>query len=264
MMRGLRQALSKLLSLDAWEARLVVRRAGRYAIAIRSRGEAVTRVELGTDDAGAAFSADPDERERLQGAGFARAAGPSGKVWELRRPDDDPPDPDDAAGLVQHVVDGLELLGAEAGAMTFEITVDAEPPPDNPRLVEAMRATARAADVPSRQALYAALANGQLVVPIDPATLTGPADAHAPLTVGEFEGGPVLAVFSDVHSLRRWRHAGHPWAGVHGVDFFGHAERVGATTVRVNPDGAVGGELYQNEVSAIVEGIRRFQASTMN
>jgi hypothetical protein len=203
-------------------------------------------------------------RGQLIEAGFKRTAGPSGKVWALLHPDTDGEHPADEPELARHLARGFELLGASVTSATYEITVDAQPPPQNPRLVEAMREVARSAEVPVRQALYAALANGQLVVPIDSESLKGPAEEHAPLQVDSFEGGPVLAVFTDVDALRRWRHVGHPWAGVHGVDFFAHAHRVGATAVRVNPEGEVGGELYGNEVEAIVEGIRRFQASTMN
>lgn len=264
MTSELSRALAKLMALDAWEARLVARRGGSYAIAIRSEGAGATRLELGTDDAGAGFDTDGEARDRLVAAGFARVRSPSGRVWALTHPDEGSHDPEDAPALVQHVVGAFELMGVPTGEVSCEITVDAEAPPDNPRLVEAMRTVARAADVASRQALYAALANGQLVVPIDRATLGGAPEDHAPLQVADFEGGPVLAIFSDVDALRRWRHAGHPWACVHGVDFFNHAHRVEATTVQVNPDGEIGGELYRNEVDAIVEGIRRFQASTMN
>lgn len=258
------RAVAQLLELDAWEARLLARRDGRYVIAIRRQGQTGTWLELGTDSAGTGFRTEPDVRDRLADAGFERERRGPMRVWIARDSDGAGSLQERQRATSQRLQEALDLLGAAPGETAVDITVEAQTPPHNPKLIEAMRAVARSAEVPARQALYAALANAELVVPIDPETLDGPPDQHAPLVLEDFEGGPVFAVFSDVDALRGWRHEGHPWAGVHGVDFFAHAQRAGVTSVRVNPDGEIGGELYRNEVAAIVEGIRKFHGSTMN
>lgn len=256
--------LERLLSVQAFEVRLVARRGEHYVLLVRRADAAGVRLELGTADAGARFDVDDPMRQRLDASGFARLAGDaSPRPWGSEHGDTS------ADELLARVNAGFDaLLGADGGAaaaeVQYELTVEAEAPPDNPKLIEAMRAVARSAAVAERQALYAALVNATLLVPLDPETLSQAPEAQQPLVVDELEGQPVIAVFSDAQSLRSWRHAGHPWAGVHGADFFSHAERAGVGAVRINPGGKVGGEIYRNEVEAITEGVRRFHARSMN
>lgn len=253
------EALQRLLSTQAFETRLLARRGESYVLLVRRAAGGAVRLELGTEAAGARFEVDADMRARLGAGGFARIAGDTTpRPWAAVHRGYS------AEQLRDRLQDAFEALGAPDVGVRFELMIDAEAPPDNPRLVEAMRAVARSGDVPTRQALYAALVNATLLIPVDPGSLDAPPEQQQPLVLDEVGGRPVYAAFSDAGSLRSWRHAGHPWAGVDGAEFFAHAERAGVGAVRINPGGKVGGELYPNEVEAITEGVRRFHAQRMN
>ena len=141
--------------------------------------------------------------------------------------------------------------------LRVDVSCQRDEPPENPRLLEAIRAASTTQDTSTRQRLYAALVNAMLLVPQDPKGVGKPEHMQEPFVLD----GPTWIAFSDWDALRMWSPQGHPFGLVHGVDFFEHIYENGLGNVRVNPDGVVGGELYAGEVTMMVEAVRGYLRS---
>lgn len=253
MSSSLEDAIEAWSADAAWETRLIVRSHTHMLLLFRRRDQAAGWLELGHQRDGA------QERAALSRLGLTRKRWAEGaKAWG--RSIDVPP------ASTRELADTLRSLWQAACGdeplsrdVDVEVLSQREQPPTNERLVDAMRAAARARDTTSRQRLYAALANATLLVPIDPRSAQqAPAEQH-PLALSTDEQGLVTwAAFSDWNALRQWRPQAHPFGLVHGTDFFRHVHDLGRCTVRVNPDGVVGGELYPQEIKMMADALRRF------
>lgn len=247
---------------EAWETRVVLRPAeppetetfNAPMVLFRRAGESQSWVELGHD------RRPGDDRQRFVALGLSRRRWEGGaKAWGR------PLGPDlDALGLSRTIG---RLWEAAYPDLRPEIQVLAQhvQPPTNPTLLEAIRAAAERQDEPTRKALYAAIANAQLLVPIDPDTVARGAAEQRPRSFGDDGGGLASwGAFSDWDALRQWAPGGHAFGAVHGADFLSHVHDQGRCCVRINPDGVVGGELYPAEVKMMVEAVRRFYRSAMS
>ena len=161
----------------------------------------------------------------------------------------------DATGSSTVEVPGMngEAQPGSGSGLQVEIKAQRGEPPTNPRLLEAMRAAANHQDERTRQRLYAALVNATLLVPIDLQTVDEPPFGQLPLALTD----GVYGAFTDWDALRQWAEEGHPFGLVHGTDFFMHVADQGGS-VRVNPSGSVGGELYPSEVVMMAEAVRGY------
>jgi hypothetical protein len=115
-----------------------------------------------------------------------------------------------------------------------------------------MRLLSEKRDWDTRRALYAALLDATLLVPIDPE-----ADgADEPLEVDSLGKFPVIAGFTDIDALRMWNPRGAPTAPPR-RDLVPRAlaRRVGS--LLINPRGNVGGELYLNELESLDGALKR-------
>jgi len=146
----------------------------------------------------------------------------------------------------------LDLLGRvyrrpESESVSVELHLRDRPRTTNPALLDAMRATARTRDGATRNALYRSMLRASFLVPMD---------GDAPRIVGEISGWDSYAAFTDAEHLQRW--AGRPvdCRVIKGRALFPMLMRVRTGSLLVNPGGAVGGELYRNEVEAIAAAVR--------
>lgn len=250
----LEQALEAFVDDDAWETRLVLRSEADKLLLFRRAGEPQYWLELGHGWSSS------ERRQALLRLGLSRKRWRDGaKAWGRtydRRVDTDA------------LADSVEALWKQAygdRSPAIELLSQREEPPENPALLDAIRAAARTQDEPTRKALYAALVNATLLVPIDPATLHADAAEQRPRSFGTDPGGFAMwAAFSDWDAIRQWQPDGHAFGPVHGAEFFAHVHDLGRCGVRINPDGVVGGELYPDEVAMMVAAVRDFYRRTMS
>lgn len=237
---------------DAWETRLVARVSGRSLVLFR-RSEAGRWLELGH---GGVLSV---QRDALKELGLRRRRWVDGaSAWGCTF------ETDQALSSLSEVINTLLSVIGDAETASFEVLAQREPPPDNPSLLSAMRRAAATQDDDTRRNLYAALVNATLLVPIDPETVHLPSSEQRPLAVEHDVKGPIWGAFSDWDALRQWCPTGHAFGPVHGVDFFAHAHERGGASVRINPGGFVGGELYPSEVAMMVDAVKRYYQKTMS
>lgn len=242
---------------DAWETRVVLRVGGRPAaplVVFRRRGQPAPWVELGHDQRGA------DARRAFMSLGLVRKRWMGGaKSWGREL------DPEAEPAVMHRTVQRLWDAVHPGETPDPVLVAQREPPPSNPDLLTAIRDAAERQDEVTRKALYAAIVNAQLLVPIDPATDQLPAAEQRPRPFDD-DGGELSTwgAFSDWDALRQWQPGGHAFGAVHGAEFLAHVHDQGRCSVRINPDGLVGGELYPAEVQMMVEAVRSFYRSSMS
>jgi hypothetical protein len=110
--------------------------------------------------------------------------------------------------------------------------------------------------------MYTELLNATFLVPLDPALDD---DAEGSEAFVDFEahssGRPTLGAFTDWTSLRFWQPRGHAYWPIHGSALFEMALDRNPISMRINPDGDVGGELYAHEVEMLVRAVHSFRRS---
>ncbi len=144
--------------------------------------------------------------------------------------------------------------GVDPGdAAEFDLQLGDGEPLKNPELIKLMRALSVRRDWDARRALYAALLDATLLVPIDPEVLTH----DEPIAVDQLGKFPVIAGFTDIDSLRMWQPRGAPYKAMPVAELVppAVARRVGS--LLINPRGLVGGELYINELESLDGALKR-------
>ena len=242
---SLSSAVNALLKEQAWEVRvhvhhpelslLLLRRADEDAQWLELRGDAVQGEQYAE-----ALKALGLRRRRHHGGGRALGmdVGMDASATDL-------------LSLLDRV---LNYAGDGPRGLQVQVACQRDKPPENPRLLEAIRAASNSQDTDTRKRLYAALVNATLLVPQDPKHLGQPEHVQEPLKLDD----STWMAFSDWDALRMWSPHGHAFGLVHGVDFFDHVHGQGSGTVRINPEGVVGGELYPAEVAMMVEAVRGY------
>lgn len=144
--------------------------------------------------------------------------------------------------------------GVEAGAAAeFELQLGDGEPLRNPELLRLMRLLSERRDWDTRRALYSALLDATLLVPIDPDAVT----VDEPLEVDRLGKFPVIAGFTDIASLRLWRPRGAPYRATPVRDLVPRAVERRVGSLLINPRGNVGGELYLNELESLDGALKR-------
>lgn len=247
---SLAQALSAYHREDAFEVRLHVTSDRHSVLLLRRPALKQQWIEARAADGSAIKDTD---RECLKKLGMRRRRfHGGGRAMGLELDHELSPEK-----LGEHMDRVLSALGAASADTGIHVSCQREQPPENPKLVEAMRAAAVNQDGGTRQRLYAALVNATLLVPIDPTGVGRPEHEQEPLLLEP----DVMVAFTDWDAIRQWSAHGHPFGLVYGVDFFGHAADRGATAVRVNPEGIVGGQLFASEVQMMAEAVRGYLKS---
>lgn len=131
------------------------------------------------------------------------------------------------------------------GTAAVELRLGTRPGLQNERLHDAMRALAKVRDMPARNKVYGSLLGADLLVVV--------ADG-APRVVDDLSGWDVMACFSDFDQLLAWDPRSPDVRQLPGYQLFpmlAQLPRVGS--LLINPRGAVGGELYRNEIQALAK-----------
>ncbi|KIG18103.1 hypothetical protein DB30_01990 [Enhygromyxa salina] len=262
-------ALEQLANSRAPEARLVLQTGPVYLMWIARRGEDQLEQESVSSTAlPPAFKLTTERGMLLRELGFAK---PSGRRnWKRRHPRA-------RASLVKIADETLDILARVYGAdqaIVLSICEDPREHPQNPALLAAMRELAGNKGVPGgaalaagggldarRRAMYSNMLNATFLVPIN---LEPDPDAEGSEAFHVFEthpsGRPTLGVFTDWASLRLWEPRGHEYWPIHGSRMFGMALERRPVTLRINPQGDVGGELYAHEVEMLVRAVKSVQS----
>lgn len=167
----------------------------------------------------------------------------------------------DAAELRSYAEEVLEVFarayGVDAGeAAEFELQLGEPEPLRNPELIRLMRLLSEKRDWDTRRALYTALLNSTMLVPVDP-----DAGADEPMEVDRLGKFPVIAAFTDMSSLRLWQPRGAHYRSQAVADLVPRAVARRVGSLLINPRGMVGGELYLNELESLDGALKRRASS---
>lgn len=249
-------ALEQLADSGAPEARLVLQAGPVYLVWVGRRGQDELEQEC------ISSTALPPEHKLssargmlLRDFGFAK---PSGRRnWKRRHGRE-------RASLVQVVDQSLDILTRVYGidqAILLSLHEDPREHPQNPGLIAAMREVAKGWDEAKRRSMYSNMLNATFLVPID---LEPDPDAEGSDAFVVFEthpsGRPTLGVFTDWTSLRLWEPRGHEYWPIHASRLFAMALERHPVTLRINPNGDIGGELYNHEIEMLVRAVKSVQA----
>jgi hypothetical protein len=259
-LESLLAALQRLGQSRAREARLLVESGPVYSIWIARRGqdrleqETVSSAALPTE-----YKLSSEQGQLMRDLGFSKRGGR--RNW--RREHDR-----DLASLTRSAEQTLDTFRRVYGteqSITAELTEDDLAHPENPALLAAMRKVAKDRDEPTRRAMYTELLNATFLVPIDDEQAEQADEAEGSEAFVDFEthssGRPTLGAFTDWASLRLWQPRGHRYWPIHGGSLFEQVIERNPISMRINPDGDVGGELYAHEVEMLVRAVRSFRRS---
>ena len=142
--------------------------------------------------------------------------------------------------------------GIDAGdAAVFDLQLGEPELLKNPELLRLMRLLSEKRDWDTRRALYTALLNATMLVPIDP-------DAgDEALEVDKLGKFPVIAAFTDMASLRLWQPRGVSYLSLAVSELVPRAVERRVGSLLINPRGLVGGELYINELESLDGALKR-------
>jgi hypothetical protein len=250
-------ALEALLESPARERRLIVAVGPVYLLSVARRGEPTIEQEaVSSAVLPPELKLSSERGQLLRNLGFGKSSGR--RNWKRRH------GPENLAEIAEQSVDILTRVYGVDASPTIELIEDDAEHPENPTLVAAMRKVARARDEQLRHAMYSEMLNANFLVPMDP----DDEDAEGPEALLAVEiqpsGRPTLAAFTDWTSLRLWNPRGCEYAPVHGSDLFAYAMARDAASVRINPEGDVGGELHRNEVEMLVRAVETFRRRHSN
>jgi hypothetical protein len=245
-------ALDRLTRSRAREARLVVSAGPVYLLWIARRGVATLEQESISSAALPPEHKLSSERGQLmRDLGFGKRGGR--RNWRREHASD-------RASLVRVAEEALDILARIYGVddpINAELTEDDLEHPENPALIAAMRRVAKDRDEAVRRAMYTELLNATFLVPITEG------DAEGSEAFFDFEthtsGRPTLGAFTDWTSLRLWEPRGFAYWPIHGSALFEMATEREPVTMRINPEGDIGGELYAHEVEMLVRAVQSFR-----
>jgi hypothetical protein len=249
-------ALEQLADSSAHEARLVLEVGPVYLVWTAARGEPeVEHESVASNSLPPELKLSSERGNILRQLGFAKRSGR--RNWKRRHGRDR----ESLARCVDETLDILSRVYAIDAPIVLSLHEDAQPHPQNPSLVASMRQVAKGFDEAVRRAMYTELLNATLLVPIDP---EHDEDAEGSPAFFDFEthagtGRPTLGAFTDWASLRLWEPRGHEYWPIHGSELFEMALERNPVSLRINPDGDIGGELYAHEVEMLVRAVQTFR-----
>ncbi len=251
-------ALEALLESPARERRLVVAVGPVYLLSVARRGEDTIEQEaVSSASLPPELKLSSERGQLLRNLGFGKSSGR--RNWKRRH------GPEQLAEIADQSVDILARVYGVEGSPTIELIEDDSDHPENPTLLAAMRKVAKQRDEPTRHAMYSEMLNATFLAPMDPAVDDDAEDSEALLALEiQASGRPTLAAFTDWNSLRLWNPRGCDYAPIHGGDLFGLAMDRDVASLRINPEGDVGGELHRNEVEMLVHAVASFRRRNSN
>ncbi|WP_146155824.1 SseB family protein [Enhygromyxa salina] len=254
-------ALDQLAGTRAVEARLVLQAGPVYLIwTARGSGGLIEHESVSSTALPASHKLSSARGMLLREFGFAKRSGRRNWKREHGR---------DRASLERSADETLDILTRVYGVhgpdqpeppFGLALSEDRTEHPLNPDLIAAMREVAKRRDDPSRRAMYSEMLNATFLVPIDAELDDDVEGSDAFHAFEKHESGrPTLGVFTDWASLRLWEPRGQEYWPIHGSQLFEMALEREPVTLRINPNGDVGGELYAHELEALVRAVASFR-----
>lgn len=159
----------------------------------------------------------------------------------------------DAAPVARRLLDIFDEV-LRTPATTIDLRLGDAPAQTNERLVDRMRAVSSDRTPRARNRLYHGLVSATLLV----ATDGPPEGADAPLARHGLLGGrPVAVAYTDWSAATAHDARGPHVAPMLGMDLFPLLAARKMGSLKLNPAGPVGGELYGHELWTIAEGCKR-------
>lgn len=256
------EGLARLSQGTALERRLLLEAGPVYMLWIARRGdETVVHECVSSNALPARFKLSSERGKLMRELGFAKRSGRRNWRRELRR------DQLDFEQLTDEALDILARIYAvdDEHAPSVALHQDQREHPQNPELIAAIRVVTKGFDEDTRRAMYTAMLNATFLVPID----EDDEDAEGSEAFMSFDdthpsGRPTLGLFTDWEALRLWAPRGHSYWPIHGSDVFEMALEREPVSVRINPDGDIGGELYAHEVEMLVRAVHSFRRRRSN
>jgi hypothetical protein len=249
-------ALSRLADSSAPEARLVLEAGPIYLIwtAVLDQPE-VEHESVASNSLPPEFKLSSERGHIMRTLGFAKRSGR--RNWKRKHGRDR----ESLVRSVDETLDILQRVYAIEAPIQLSLQEDTQIHPENPSLIAAMRQVAKGFDEAVRRAMYTELLNATLLVPI---RAESDEDDDVESTFVDFEthaatGRPTLGAFTDWASLRLWEPRGHAYRPIHGSVLFELALERNPVSLRINPNGDVGGELYAHEVEMLVRAVQTFR-----
>ncbi|MFO7563864.1 MAG: SseB family protein [Enhygromyxa sp.] len=246
------EALTRLTQSRAREARLCVSAGPVYLLWIARRDAATLEQEsIASVALPPQYKLSSERGQLMRDLGFGKRGGRRNWRREHGR---------DRASLARTAEETLDILARIYGVddpIRAELVEDDTEHPENPVLIAAMRKVAKDRDEAVRRAMYTEMLNATFLVPITEGEAEG-AEAFFDFET-HASGRPTLGVFTDWASLRLWEPRGFAYWPVHGSSLFEMAMEREPVTMRINPEGDVGGELYAHEVEMLVRAVQSFR-----
>ena len=255
--------LSRLAQSTASEVRLVFEAGPVYMVWIARRGQGQIEHEAVASSAlPAQFKLSSERGKLMRELGFGKRSGR--RNWRRECPRTEL----DLERMCDEALDIFTQIYAVAEAeQPYRVALheDQRAHPHNPELLEAMRRVSKGWDEEIRRAMYTQMLNSTFLVPID---LSEDPDAEGSDAFMNFDthpsGRPTLGVFTDWETLRLWAPRGHEYWPLHGSELFEMAHERRPVSLRINPDGDVGGELYGHEVEMLVRAVHSHRQRWQN
>jgi hypothetical protein len=253
------RALEEIRGSTARQSRLIVEAGPVYLLFVREGEGSTLRFEtVASHRLPPELKLSSARAARLRQLGFSKRDG-AHRNWvkTIEHPDYE--------GIAREAAQILrEVYGVER-TPELALTEDDREHPTNPALVDAMRKVAKGGfDEDLRRAMYTELVNAVLLVPLDPEASDSADEGEEYHVLETFQHKPVLGAFTDWNALRLWEPRGWDYLPVHGSELFENAMHRGIATLKINPNGDIGGELYRHEVEMLVEAVRKFRRKHFN
>lgn len=154
----------------------------------------------------------------------------------------------------EQVVDELTgmmgtLYGTDPAQLRFQLALEDASTVENPKLIKAMRKLSKVRSHEARVAMYQELVNATLLLAVD---------GEHPRKIDALGEWDVFGVFTDDASVRHFDPRGVACKQIYGHLLFPMLMRRKTGSLKINPDGLVGGELYRNELETLARAVSRF------
>ncbi|MEL6342729.1 MAG: SseB family protein [Myxococcota bacterium] len=230
--------------------RLIVSGGRGWAVFSASKGDADVIAELATNQhLTGEDRLDDAQLQIIRAAGFIRTARGDKRLrqaFAVQAPGDEAIAADKVTGLMTRV------YGADPQALHLQLALGDVLDVENPRLSMAMRKVSKVRTHNARMELYQEMINATFLMVVESA------GGLKPKVIDHMGPWEVFAVFTDEDSIRLYDPRGVAVRKLYGHELFPLLMGTQLGSLKINPNGNIGGELYRNEVQTIADAVARF------
>ena len=253
------EGLARLAQGSASETRLLLESGPVYMLWIARKGQnEIIHECVGSSALPAEFKLSSERGKLMRELGFAKRSGRRNWRRTMVRGSLD------FEHATDETLDIFTRIYAVDGEPKLSLVQDQREHPLNPELIAAIRVVSKGFDEETRRAMYTAMLNSTFLVPIGEDEDAEGSEAFVNVDDTHPSGRPTLGVFTDWDALRLWEPRGHDYWPIHGSELFEMALERSPVSVRINPNGDIGGELYAHEVEMLVRAVHSFRRRRSN